>query len=212
MSTWIPESQRTPKWDIFNRKFYCTVPYMATRSADHIRMFGTPSCGIKELDHGMVNERIETFLTIDQMVEHFRNGTVVGVKKIEDTKTIYDCITTYLNAWKRQLEHGLNNRDAPIDDLILLDQFANAVYAHAKYFFTEDVVDSLLMKQMGTIMPITRDMLIRGMENSRRKKEEEKKPVEQREEVDAKPERAPMSDFFKTHQGTLTPDTFKRWG
>lgn len=209
MGTWVPESERDTSWWIFNQKFRCSVPQIDMRSADHIKMFGMPSSGIKEIDNETARERIQTYLTISQMVNYFKHGALVGVTKISDTKIIYERITDHLNAWKRQLQHGLNNNDAPVEDLMLLDNFANAVYAHAQYQFTQEIVDSLLLQQMGTIMPFSRGSLIANMEKGRKRKEGRDEPPKEEPE-EQRPPRASMADFFSGYQpgSTLKPN---RW-
>lgn len=194
---WLPENQRDTSYYIFNEKYRCSVPHIDMRSSDHIRAFGMPSCGIKEIDNETAHERIETYLSINQMVEYFKRGALVGVKKVEDTKKIYERITDHLVAWKNQLQHNLNNGDAPVDDLILLDQFANAVYAHAQYHFTEEVIESLLLRDLNSISLVNRDMLIGTMQANRRRKENRNTPPEEKEkESEQRKERASMADFF----------------
>ena len=209
MAKWIPEKDRDTSWYIFNQKFRCTVPHIDMRSADHVRMFGMPSSGIREIDKETAHERIETYLTIGQMAEFFKRGALVGVRKIEDTKIIYERISDHLNAWKLQLQNGLNNGEAPIDDLKLLDQFANAVYAHAQFQFTTEIVDSILMRQISGIMPLNRDILINNMHESKRRKDG-RDSSQQEEKEEERPQRASMSDFFSGYQGrsTLKPN---RW-
>lgn len=211
MAKWVPENERDTSYYIFNEKYRCTVPHIDMRSADHIKLFGMPSCGIKEIDRETANERIETYISINQMIEYFKRGALVGVRKVEDTKRIYERISDHLNAWKRQLHNGLNNGDAPIDDLILMDKFANAVYAHAQYQFTEEIVESLLLQQMGGIMPFNRHNLINTMQERRRKKEGRDKPVEEQEvKEEQRPQRASLEDFFSSYQGRTT-NRANRW-
>lgn len=212
--TWVPESERGTDWYIFNQKFRCSVPHIAMRSTDHVKHFGMPSCGIKEIDSETARERIDTYLSISQMVEYFSKGTIVGVKKVTDTKVIYERIVDHLNAWKEQLRHGLNNGEAPIDDLIQLDQFANAVYAHAQYHFTNEIVESILMRRMDEIMPFNRDTLIGSMTTAKKAKEERNKPKVNNtteEEPAERRQHASMADFFNGYQGHNTLKV-NRWG
>ena len=210
MSKWVPENQRDTSYYIFNEKYRCTVPYIDMRSSDHIKMFGMPSTGIKEIDREAASERIDTYLSINQMIEYFKRGALVGVRKVSDTKAIYERITDHLNAWKLQLKNGLNNGDAPIDDLILMDKFANSVYAHAKYQFTSEIIESLLLRQMNNIMPFNRDSLINNMQESRLRKENRDNPIEKEEVKDDKAPRASLEDFFSTYQGRTT-NRANRW-
>ena len=215
--TWIPENERDTSWYIFNQKFRCSVPHIAMRSTEHLQHFGMPSCGIKEIDTETARERIDTYLSIAQMVEYFQKGTIVGVKKVADTKIIYERIVDHLNAWKKQLREGLNNGEAPLQDLIDLDQFANAVYAHAQFHFTNDIVESLLMRRMDEIMPFNRDTLVAGMKQSKKQKDDRNNPKVQNnvsgveEDVVERKQHASMADFFNGYQGHSTLSV-NRWG
>ncbi len=211
---WIPENQRGTDYYIFNQKFRCSVKHIDMRSSEHIKHFGMPTCGIKEYDTQVAHERVDTYLTIAQMVQYFEKGSVVGVKDIKDTKIIYERITDHLNAWKHQLQFGLNNGAAPIKDLMALDQFANTVYAHAQYQFTQDIVDSLLLQQMGGMMPFNKDNLIADMKANKARKEKRDENTNARdiinEEEEIKPQRQELGDFFSTFQPRST--NLNRWG
>lgn len=202
---WIPENQRDSSYYIFNEKYLCKVKYIDTRSADHIKMFGMNTSGVREIDKEAANELITTYLTISQMAEYFKRGSNVRVVKIQDTKRIYERITDHLNSWKHNLEYGLNNRDAPIEDLLLLDKLACAVYTHAQHFFTEKVIDSLLLRQISGIAPMTRESLINNFNKNKDKVTEERKEGFANPEVEIKA-RPTMDEFFATHRRS---DVFK---
>lgn len=162
MSTWVPESKRTPAWALFNTKFHCRVSNIQSMSIDYMQEVGLPAIGDRRYDQEMANELIDRMLTINEMVEFHKKGVTVRVVKYDDTKKIYELISNHLIAWKNQLENGANTRGAPIDDLILLDQFANVVYKHAKYQFTTDMVDSILARQMSSRVRGSRTNLLRS--------------------------------------------------
>lgn len=196
---WIPENQRGTDYYIFHEKYMCSVPYLASRSKEDIREFGVPSVGIKEMDNALISERIPRYLTIAQMLKFYKEGTTVGVSKESDTKRIYERITDHLEAWKVQLSRGLNNGDAPIEDLIDLDNFANSVYKHARHHMTEEIVHSFLLRQMDSIAPITRDSLMAKFNTIGRKNEAIKENKEINEN-DNLPRREEMSQFFSGYQ------------
>lgn len=202
---YIPPEKRDTSYYIFNSKFLCRVPYIATRSVDHIRHFGMPSTGYKELDKGTESELVTFYLSIAQMAEYFKKGTVVRILKNDDIVRIYEIISEHLNAWKLELSKRLNIGDAPVEDLIVLDQLANAVYVHARHQFTREIVDSLLLKEMDSKLPFTPESLISNM----RRQDQKKLPVEERTE-EKPPERMPMEKFFSSFKrsGPFTPD---RW-
>lgn len=201
---WVPEKDRDTSYYIFNEKYYCSVPHIDMRSSDHLRMFGMPSCGIKEIDNETAHERIDTYISIAQMAEYHKRGARVAVKKPADTKKIYERISDHLNAWKDMITYKLNIGDAPYQDLILLDQLANAIYEHAKYQFTTEYVDSLLLRQIDSMAVMTRDSLIATMHSTMERKKNRNTPKELEVEEVKKPERTPMTEFFEQYQGNTT--------
>jgi hypothetical protein len=161
VASWVPESQRDTRWHIWNDLYMCRVPFIHTMSSDYVRNFGMPVTGLDEYDRGMANELVVRMLSINDMVDYFGRGVTVRVCSPPDTKAIYDSISAHLNAWRRQLEDGFHVRNAPLQELQLMDRFASAVYEHAQCYFDTAFVDSLLARQMAGLMGgITRDSLI----------------------------------------------------
>jgi hypothetical protein len=135
---------------IFDYLFMVRVPDLQTRSEQHIKMFGVHSTGDRAQDITMANQLITVMISIAKMVEYHKQGVNIRVVKRQDVLTIYDYITRHLQAWKDRLNQGLNIGDAPIDDLISLDQFANVVHESAKYQFTREIADSILAKHLAS--------------------------------------------------------------
>jgi hypothetical protein len=135
---------------IFDYRFMVRVPDLQTRSEQHIKMFGVHSTGDRAQDMIMANQLITVMISIAEMVEYHKQGVNIRVVKRQDVLTIYDYITRHLQAWKERLNQGLNIGDAPIDDLISLDQFANVVHESAKYQFTREIADSILAKHLAS--------------------------------------------------------------
>lgn len=136
---------------IFDYLFKCRIPNLQTMSEEYIRFFGMPTTGDPSIDKAMADQWITTMIPISKMVEYSKQGITIKVVKYEDVKTIYSYISLHLQAWKNQIGNGINIGNAPIDDLIDLDAFANIVYDHAKFQFTRDIADSILERQMSTI-------------------------------------------------------------
>lgn len=160
--SWIPPEQRDTRWYIWHKLFLCRVNAFKSRSIEDVEHFGVPFSGDPLYDQAMMQEDRQRMLTIDQMVEFFRQGIVVGVVKPSDTKVIYEHITDHLNAWLKKLENGWHIGDAPIDDLILMDKFANAVHKHARHHFTTEIVDSLIARRLAGTLKVSRDKILGG--------------------------------------------------
>jgi hypothetical protein len=160
MQQWVPEDQRDTRWYLWNKLFTVRVPFMATMSADYIRHHGVPFTGYAEADRSTHAESVTRMMSINQMVEFFARGTTVAVVRAADTAEMYQYISNHLQAWRRELEVSLDIRNAPLDDLKLLDRFANAVYVHAQSYFTDEIVESLLAKRIGSTMRVTRSSIL----------------------------------------------------
>ena len=142
---YLPEDKRNTAYYLFSRaeRYACRIRLMDTRSVDHIRFFGTPTAGDPDYDREMRNEITQRHLTIAEMACYFRDGVTVRVIKREDTKKIYERITDHLIAWRDALSL-LNHPQAPIEDLLVLDEFAHKVYEHARWHFKDPYTTSLL--------------------------------------------------------------------
>lgn len=163
MSAYVPESERTTAWWLFNKLFMCRVPYLQTMSAEYIREYGVLASGDPVRDKALGSETITTMLSIAKMIEYFSKGVTVGVVRYEDTKKIYEYISNHLQAWKRELEYSVN-ADAPVEDLLLMDRFASAVYVHARHQFTQDYADGIIARRLTGGMSVNKNTLFRPKE------------------------------------------------
>lgn len=159
-ATWTPESERDTSYYIFKALFLCRVTFIQTLSTDYINLYGFPASGDNRTDQETANELVSRMLTISQMSEYFKEGIIVHVVDYKDTKEIYERISNHLNAWKYKLNNEFNIRDAPLDDLLLLDKLASAVYPHAITIMDTAYVDSLLAIRASNVMSVPRDKIL----------------------------------------------------
>jgi hypothetical protein len=191
MATWVPEKDRTTAWWIFSRLFMCRVTNIQSMSVEYIEKFGMPASGYEQYDKETANELVTRMLSINDMVEYFRNGVTVHVVNFKDTKEIYERISDHLNLWKQKLENSFHVKDAPIDDLLLLDKFANVVYKYAAPQFTTEMVDSLIARRMSSAMKFNRQNILSPLKNK------VINPIDGTTTEESKiPERVSMSDSF----------------
>lgn len=193
MATWIPESQRDTRWYIWNKLFRCRVPNIQTMSVEYIQQYGMPVSGDPRHDKETADELVMRMLSINQMVEMYKNGVTVSVCRAEDTKEIYDHIVKHLTAWKDRLEYSLNVRGAPLDDLVLLDTFASAVYKHARHHFDRSYVESYLSRLAGGSLRVTRDRIMKPFEPGVR-------VINARQEVPGEPAAEPAAPKLPEHE------------
>lgn len=179
---------------IFTRLFKCRIPNLQTMSEDYIRIFGMPTTGDAGIDNELANEWITTMLTIEKMAEYHKQNVQLKIVRYEDVKEIYDHISNHLQAWRHQIENGINIGDAPIEDLILLDDFANTVYDHAKYQFTRTMADSLLQRHLSGILRVNKHNFFKDDPTVTTT---EDKTVINGEDEDKHPKRESLANIFK---------------
>jgi hypothetical protein len=137
---------------IFNRRYMCMVNQMDTTSKEYIKLFGTPTTGNVAIDREMANQWITTFKTIAEMAELFKDSKVVRVIKQDDCETIYNSVEYHLKRWAELSKTSLNTGSAPIDDLMLLDRFATAIYPHAlENTSKRKIIDNMFEKEINTV-------------------------------------------------------------
>lgn len=140
--------------DLWDKLFLVRIPQLHSMTIDYMKTYGTYITGDKEIDNELSKQWMTTYLPIVKMVNYYREGVQIKIVNRDDIKTIYECISRHLIAWKDMLERGINIGDAPIDDLIAMDEFANDVYEYAKYNFRGGIIDSILATSLSNISVI----------------------------------------------------------
>jgi len=118
-----------------------------------MRAFGTRISGIESIDRNLDKQEFETEMTIDSMFEKYRNGVTVRLLNYSDSAIIYKIIHSHLIAWAEYLSRGINV-DAPLKDLIELDEYAAVVYDKARSVFSPDVKMSALASNFSNVQTI----------------------------------------------------------
>lgn len=179
----IPKDTTKAIWESL---YMVRLPSLDATSVDFLKAHGTYITGNKRIDSANVNNWLTTYLTIAKMVELHKEGVAISVLNPGDTKRIYDAIEAHLLAWRSELEYGVNIGNAPLQDLMDMDRFANTVYQHAKYHITPEFLDSLFSRRIQERFKSTPSKMLKPLNT-----EESKEPI-------ATPERSThISDFLK---------------
>jgi len=146
---------------IWNNLYEVRVPYVETLSAQFLKDVGMPTVGNRELDKQMHQDLVNVVISIDAIVEYYRRGVTVYVRNGQDTQEIYHIVNNYLLAWRLQVENGLNLGMVPMEDLMLLDRFAEMLYPVAQAYGAPPRTTSSLFANLagGNGRFITRDSL-----------------------------------------------------
>lgn len=94
--------------------------------------------GDKRIDRAQKNALAPCLITIDDMVEYFREGIQFYVEGPEDALKILTAIMDHTGTWREATQTTLNLYDAPMEDLILMEEFAASIYEIAKYKIHEN--------------------------------------------------------------------------
>lgn len=204
-----PKAQLDTTKYLWDYLFLVRIPQLQTTSVEYLRAHGTYTTCDKDVDRTLAGQWLTTMLPIHRMVDYYREGVQIKVVNYGDTKIIYDYISAHLAAWRTRLERGINIGDAPVEDLIAMDEFANAVYEHAKYQFTEDTVMSIMAQRLTSVTALTPSTFFKT-----------KPPLSSNEQLDANgnirinsedpdapPDRESLGDFLKERLGGFS----SRW-
>ena len=180
--------------DIWEKLYLVSVPEIFATSETFIRQYGTPMTMDRDIDRALSNQWFTRYMTINNMVDLWREGSHVKIHSEDDIKEIYESLAMHLEGWKSQLERGINIGGAPIDDLIAMDDFANAVYKHARHHLTQAIVDSIFARQLSASAGVTPGNFF--MKKSIAPTETDSAKV-QKEIEDNLPKRDSLGDFLK---------------
>ena len=120
-----------PTLPIWSNIYVCRVPQMATLSDAEVSEYGLRVNNIDYLDEEMYEMKIEVGLTINNMLDLWREQYPIRVLKHSDAVKIYDAVHTYLDEFTKVIEvSSLIFTERPDRDLMDLDKFADELYLH----------------------------------------------------------------------------------
>ena len=126
---------------IFHKLFLARVPILSTFSEEEIEITGIPMHQNME-DETKTESMLNTttvMITINDMVEKYKNGFKISIVNYEDMSFIYDVIQDHLLAWRNRRITSLNSTSTNVDnDLIDLDSFANEIFGIHKVKIVND--------------------------------------------------------------------------
>lgn len=118
--------------EIWETVYRCKVPLLAVTSTEHLTMFGSYITTHPTVDETLMDQYTEVSIPINDMVEYYGQGHLVELLEYTDVVKIYDVVSTHMFNWKHSMETSINVTSAPIEDLILMDEFATELFTYAK--------------------------------------------------------------------------------
>ncbi|BAW19206.1 hypothetical protein [Ralstonia phage RP31] len=141
MSGYIRPENRDTRYALWHVRYQCRVPYIQTLNIDELEAWGLPTSGDVHHDHAMQWEPRLISIPIHRMADLWSGGANVSLVNRADAPKIYEAISAHLFAWKNHIENSYHPTKPPYEDLLVLDQFANIIYEHAKFAYDKNFVD-----------------------------------------------------------------------
>ena len=100
-------------------------------SEEYNRVVGHISTGSREEDAKLMNEPVHVGGSIQDMLKLFSNGVEFHLRYPTDFPEIYDVVCQHLNNWISYINHDPNVKNAPLESLQLMEEFAASIYSQA---------------------------------------------------------------------------------
>lgn len=128
---------------------------------NEIREFGMPTVFDEAIDKELSRQWVDIYIPIVKMVEYYQRGVYIRITNYDDVEKIYSYIEDHLQAWANALNYQLNIGNAPVEDLIAMNEFANGIYPLARPYFKGIDAGSALMRAMRKVGLVGTESLLR---------------------------------------------------
>lgn len=148
-------------YKLFYFPFYCLLPRFATFSYDSLEKFGA----YRSYNENQCAVQKEwKVMTIDSMIEYFKQGVVVELVNAKDCEKIYTIIIDHLRLWRDYGRYYGHPYNPPIDDLKYLDEFANLLHTKS-YYFGDTIVNDVDYVELLSVLPSSHGRTVYDKEN-----------------------------------------------
>lgn len=201
MANFRTETKKDTATPLFTQLFMCKYSPIYAMDEDELKHYGVYSTGDKSLDKDILGyQQTIGMLTIDRIIELYKVDCPISICKREDTIKIYELIQDHLYAWLERLEYGVNIYNAPIEDLIVLDEFAQKIFQYVgpEYKAREiknDIHARLTRYGKYNVLNIVKKPL--SLQSDNVKVDEEDGSVEINTPKDDTPKRESLADMLK---------------
>lgn len=119
--------ERTVAQRIFFDRYWVLVPELHFRTDKELELMGRYSNNDPELDRQLMMNKIRIYIPIAGMCQYLEEGVRVELDTPTDSIVIYKLLVQHLQNWV-WLTNQLNPPEAPLDDLRIMDRFAEILY------------------------------------------------------------------------------------
>lgn len=172
----IPE--HTAAYKLTHYKFSFHIPALHFYSAEYQKEFGITSSGDRGIDRQMMNSPVGTRDTILNMARMYDEGVEIRLDDPKDSVRIYEVLSEHLKNWNEaaRTEHHLN--DIPMDELRMLDEFAQSIQLIARRYQPDVGTQSKFYQRTRNMGgPMERGGVVNRTEEAKKPKPKEHHPV-----------------------------------
>lgn len=144
----IEKPGHSPAEKIFQYYVDCMIPQMYLIDHAFAAQFGLQTSMDEAVDSGRMNAPVAARLTVVQMAEKAHQGAQVALMNPEDSKQIYEWIRDHVSDWHDALLMDPNRRDAPLEDLAILEEFAQQLFPMARMYMERQPTTSKLFNAL----------------------------------------------------------------
>jgi len=124
---------------LWKKKYRVRVPSIALRSDEEIRLLGIDVDSNSDVQTQIKMDTRICMLSAVEIAEIYSDGYRITELSDKSIISIYTDIINHLTAWKEHTEHSMHKREAPTDDLKLLEEVAHMLFEMNKHLFVKEV-------------------------------------------------------------------------
>ncbi len=124
----VPGEMDTASFKLFHHMYQVRVEAIHLVSADEIKIYGTPTSGVKEFDDAAKHELRDCTMTAIKMAYLHDSGAPISLMNPKDSVEIYQNIQEHIRTWCEILGVNFLQNKPPLEDFRILDGLAAAIY------------------------------------------------------------------------------------
>ncbi len=149
-----PKSKHTNAYKLFNYPFMIWVANIYMVSDVEVEQIGTFSTGNTIKDENLARQECRRMVTIAKMAEIVDMGGSFSFINGVDAQRAYDIIVGHLSDWVDAMNHRVNMRRPPKEDLRKLNELAELLYTSARLKIIEDTSVPTLVQKLLNMSPM----------------------------------------------------------
>lgn len=139
----------------------CYVPYITTLDQEEVSTYGIRCTGVEELDEHLDTMQVKVYITIDRMIDVYSENHPVRIATPKAAKQVYEALTIYSQHWAAYIKtQSLNKARLPVEDLILMEDFASRLRPAAVEGMPVEEIQYGLTNMLDGLLSVTQNLVL----------------------------------------------------